>query len=254
MRNVIVLLVGLCLLAAPAVAQFQQVVEIRVRGGHEVQFEDFIKKLKEAADKTGAQQSWAAFQVTVGKAGPLYRIALPFEKWSERDQWGNPRGMLVEAFGAEEGTKLYTEGTSAVMRTTVRIWGMVGDTPAPAVGNLAPHYDVWIREVKRDMVGEYEGLLRRFKSAYASMDENPNVTRWRLLYGEGNGNTFRRTQPIANFAQNDTFNGRAVIEKQFGPDAPLLFERLGNMVVKSDRFVSTHRPDLSRTAGSASSN
>jgi len=254
MKKVLVLLVGACLLAAPAIAQFQQVVEVRVRAGHEVQFENFIKRVRDAADKAGAPQSWAAFQVTVGKAGPLYRIALPFEKWSERDQWGDPRGLLVEAHGAEEGMKLYTEGTSAVMRTTVRVWAMVGDTPAPSVASLAPHYDVWIRTVKRDQLAEYQGLLRRFESAYASMDENPNVTRWTLVYGEGNGNTFRRTQPIANFAQNDAFDARAVIGKQFGPDAPLLFDRLNSMVVESERFISTHRPDLSRPAGGASSN
>ena len=64
--------------------------------------------------------------MTLGKEGPLYRIALPFEKWAERDQWGNPRGMLAEAFGAQEGTKIYTEGTSAVVSTTIRIWEMVG--------------------------------------------------------------------------------------------------------------------------------
>ena len=36
MKKTLVLMVGVCLLAAPAFAQFQQVVEIRVKAGHEV--------------------------------------------------------------------------------------------------------------------------------------------------------------------------------------------------------------------------
>jgi hypothetical protein len=213
-----------------------------------MQFEDYIKKIREAADETGAPQNWAAFQVTLGKEGPLYRFALPFAKWGERDQWGSPRGMLVQAFGEQEGMQIFNQGTGAVISTTVRVWELVteGSGEVPTTVELAPHYDVMIRHVKPEMIAEYLGLLRRFKSAYDAQDKNPQVTRWVLRFGERSGTTFRRAQPLENFAQYDTFNARAVIADHFGADAQMIFDRLNRVVLKTERFISTHRPDLSR--------
>lgn len=257
MRKAVFLTILVSLAAAPAVAQFQQLVEIRVKHGQEIAFENYVKKVKEGADKIGSPMSWSTFSVAVGRDGGTYRIGLTFQKWAERDRWQTPLSVLTQAFGEQEGTRIYTTGTSAIESSSSRIWEAIPDGSAnpPAVGSSpAPYYEVTIRHIKPEMLEEYQGLLRRFKSAYEASDKKPSVVRWVLRYGTGNRTTFRRTQAFATWAEYDSWNAAEVIGKQFGDDAPLLFERLNNAVTKDEHFVSAYRPDLSRTATATTSN
>ncbi len=256
MRKLLFLMVVVSLVAVPASAQFQQLIEFQVKPGHEIAFENYIKKIGEAADKIGSPMSWSTFNVAVGKSGSTYRVALPFEKWGDRDKWQGGRQVLVEAFGEEEGSKIYSEGSSHAASSSSRIWEVIDEgTANPQTGSaLSPYYEVTIRWVKPEMVAEYRGLLRRFKSAYEAAEGKPSVTRWGLRFGTGQGTIFRRTQPFDSWSDRDGWNAGDLINAQFGPDAPLLFERLTSAVWKTEHFVSAHRPDLSRTATSSTSN
>ncbi|HXV59917.1 MAG TPA: hypothetical protein VEK15_04425 [Vicinamibacteria bacterium] len=254
MRKLLFLTMILSLAAMPAAAQFQQVIEVQVKPGQEIAYENYVKKVREAADQIGSPMSWATFYATVGKPGSTYRIALGFEKWADRDAWQGVREVLVKAFGEQEGSKIYTDGASSISSSSSRIWEMIEEgTANPQTGTQpSAFYEVTIRWVKPEMVPEYRGLLRRFKSAYEAAEGKPSVTRWVLVFGEGQNTTFRRTQPFNTWAERDGWNPVELITKQFGPDAPLLFERLNAAVWKSEHFVSAYRSDLSRTATSTS--
>lgn len=256
MKKLLLLMVVVSLVAMPAAAQFQQLIEVQVKPGHEIAYENFIKKIAEAADKTGSPMSWSTFQVAVGKPLGTYRIGLQFADWGERDSWQAGRQVLEEAFGEKEGSTIFTEGSSHARSSSTRIWQVVDDgTANPQTGTKAsPFYDVTIAYVKPEMVAEYRGLLRRFKSAYENADAKPSVTRWVLRFGEGQRQTFRRTRPFDSWSERDGWNAGDLITAQFGADAPLLFERLTSAVWKSEHFVSAYRPDLSRTATSSTSN
>ena len=254
MRKLLFLMLVVSLTAMPAAAQFQQMIEVQVKPGHEIGYENYIKKIKEAADKIGSPMSWSTFYVAVGKAGSTYRISLLFDKWGDRDAWQGPRQVLVEAFGEQEGSKVYSEGASHVASSSSRLWQVIDDGTAnpQARGAVpAPFYEVTIRWVKPEMVAEYRGLLRRFKSAYEAAEGNPSVTRWVLRFGSGENRTFRRTHPFDSWGDRDGWNARDVISKHFGPDAPLLFDRLNAAVWKSEHFVSAYPPDLSRITTSS---
>lgn len=256
MKKLLLVVVVALLVAMPAAAQFQQIVQVQVKPGHEMAYESFIKKVAEAADKTGSSVSWSTFQVAVGKPLGTYRIGLLFETWGERDSWQAVPQMLAEAYGEEEGMKIFSEGASHVASSMSRVWEVVDEGTANPVTitEPAPLYTVTIRYVKREMVNEYRGLLRRFKSAYENADSKPNVTRWVLRVGEGQGTTFRRTQPFDSWSARDDFNAGELIDAQFGPDAPLLFDRMSKAVWKAENFVSAYRADLSRTAPPTTSN
>ncbi len=256
MRKLLFLMLVVSLTAMPAAAQFQQMIEFQVKPGHEIGYENYIKKIKEAAEKIGSPMSWSTFYVAVGKPGSTYRISLRFDKWGDRDAWQGGRQILIEAFGEQEGSKVYSEGGSHTASVSSRIWEMIDDgtanPQAPGAGP-SPFYEVTIRWVKPEMVAEYQGLLRRFKSAYEGDERNASVTRWVLRFGSGENRTFRRTQPFDSWGDRDGWDAREVISKHFGPDAPLLFDRLNAAVWKSEHFVSAYRPDLSRTATSSPS-
>lgn len=256
MKKLLFLVVVVLLVAMPAAAQFQQIIQVQVKPGHELAYESFIKRVAEAADKTGSSVSWSTFQVAVGKPLGTYRIGLLFDTWGERDSWQAVPQMLAEAYGEEEGMKIFSEGTSHVASSTTRIWEVIDEgTANPQTGTeVAPYYEVTVRWVKREMLAEYRGLLRRFKSAYESAEGNPSVTRWVLRFGSYENATFRRTQPFESWSDRDGWNPIDHINAQFGPDAPLLLERLSAAVWKSEHFVSAYRADLSRTAPSSTSN
>ncbi|GMR23000.1 MAG: hypothetical protein BMS9Abin37_1390 [Acidobacteriota bacterium] len=256
MRKLLFLIVMVSLVAMPAAAQFQHLIEVQVKSGHEVAYENYIKKIGEAADKIGSPMSWSTFYVAVGKPGSTYRIGLLFEKWGDRDAWQSGRQVLVDAFGEQEGSEIYSEGGSHVVSSSSRIWEVIDDgTANPQTGTEAsPFYEVTIRYLKPEMVSEYRGLLRRFKSAYENAEGKPSVTRWVLRFGTGQNTTFRRTQPFDSWSERDGWNPGELIAAQFGADAPLLIERLTAAVWKTEHFVSAYRPDLSRTATSSTSN
>jgi len=99
-------------LAAAASAQdprYQYRLEVRVKPGMTAQYEEYGKKIVEAAKKVQAQQ-WLAFQITAGGRGGVYAFVLPFEKWADRDSWISPGQMLVRAFGEAEGMKIASAG------------------------------------------------------------------------------------------------------------------------------------------------
>lgn len=256
MKRVLFGMLVVSLIAVPAAAQFQQLIEVQVKPGHELGYESFLKKIAEAADKTGSPVSWSTFQVAVGKPLATYRIGLLFNTWAERDSWQAVPQMLAEAFGEQEGMKIFSEGASHMEGSSTRIWEVIDEgTANPQTGTeVAPFYEVTIRWVKPEMVSEYQGLLRRFKTAYENAEGNPSVTRWVLRFGSYENVTFRRTQPFDSWSERDGWNPVDHINAQFGPDAPLLMERLSAAVWKSEHFVSAHRPDLSRTAPAATSN
>jgi hypothetical protein len=102
-------------------------------------------------------------------------------------------------------------------------------------------------------VTEYRGILRQYSTAYEAADSKPSVVRWVLRMGEGQGTTFRRTQAFEKWSERDAFNAPEIINGHFGPDGPLLFERAGNIILKTSSFVSAYRPDLSRTAAAPTS-
>ena len=184
--------------ARPAAAQFQQLIEVQVKPGHEIGYESYLRKIKEAVEKVGNPVSWSTFYVAVGKPGSTYRIGLLFDKWGDRDAWPGPRQVLVEAFGEQKGSTIYSEGTSHVASSSSRIWEVIDDgtaNPRAPGAQPSPFYEVTIRWVKPEMVAEYQGLLRRFKSAYEGDEVNASVTRWVLRFGSGENRTFRRTQP-----------------------------------------------------------
>ena len=70
MAGLVVLLLGVALATGAAAhsapAQYLQLVEINVEAGSEAQFEAYVKKIREAADKVGAPQGWTFAQPLVG--------------------------------------------------------------------------------------------------------------------------------------------------------------------------------------------
>ena len=63
----LILAVSATVMAQNSPSQFLTVYTFTVNSGAGVQFEGYIKKIKEGADKVGATQTWGASQMALGR-------------------------------------------------------------------------------------------------------------------------------------------------------------------------------------------
>lgn len=261
MKKTAFLAVVVCVATASTVfsqSRFAQVVEIQVAPLHQEAFEEYGRKIKEAADETASPVTWATFYAAVGKPGGTYRISLGFDSWAERDQWSEIPQMLTEAFGDQEAAQILRSGRAGIQSVTTRIWERLddGSSNPRTGGEPANFYQVSIRHINPEMVPEYRALQRRWKMAYEAASGGPTVARWILRYGDGAGTTFRRTQPFDTWAELDQWIGRAqeLMEEHLGTEERLLVGSTRRRIEeRNEVFVSAYRPDLSRTVASPTS-
>jgi hypothetical protein len=235
--------------AAPA--RYQQVVEISVKPGSELVFENYIKKLVAAGDKIGAKQTWTTYSVGLGKPGGTYRVAVGFNSWADRDAWTTIPMMMVKAYGQPEAERLMKEGGSATDRTVNEVWEnlpALSTAGSTAAGGAPPTIvRVQVTRVQPAMSTAYEAMLARFKPAYEAATGQPGVGRSVLRMGPGSGSTYRRTQQFSKWSDLDAPTGVALLQKHFGAQFPAMIDELRKMIVTQQEFISTRRAELSRT-------
>jgi hypothetical protein len=235
--------------AAQAQARFQELIELTVRPGQEELFENYMKKIIEAYDKVESDLGWATFEVAVGKPSPTYRIAVPFDKWAEIDNW--QEDVLEKAFGEDEAKRIQSEGARAIATSSTRIWeylpeGSSNVTPDAPVANF---YEVEMREVKPEMLPEMQLLQGKWKAAYEAAESKPVVSRWVLRIGQSPGITFRRTAPYNKWSERDEWNIGQILQGHYGEaEMEHQMETLQRSLTRNEVFVSAFRSDLSRMA------
>lgn len=238
-------------------ARFQQIVEISVKPGQELVFENYVKKIVAAANKLSAKQTWSTFQVPLGKPGATYRVALGFSKWADRDGWATIPELLTKAYGQQEAERLLKEGGGAVERSVNEIWEYLpdGSSNIGRAPSGPPAFSrVTVLRVQPAMAGAYEVLAAKFKAAYEASAEKPVVTRWVLRMGPFSGSTFRRTESFSKWAELDAPAGAQIVQKHYGAqEGAKLGDELRRMTINQQEFVSVRRPDLSRPAPAPSS-
>lgn len=249
--------VVLTLVVAPlasAQSGFQQVIEIKVEAGQGETFEKFAKAMVEAANKVSSPVTWNMFQVAVGKSSPTYRVVIPFEKWGDRDGW--PQDVLGKAYGEEKAAEIWRWYAASVENVTARIWEQLEDGSSnvqPDAG-VAKFYSVHIREVKRGQQNEYRSLQRKWKAAYEA-EGKPSVIRSVQVFGEAPNVTFRRAQAFNKWSEWDAQSNENIMRKHHGEAEWLTIrDTMRDILVREQRFVSAHRPDLSRPQSASTTN
>ena len=107
------LLLLILLLSTPLVLaqdkppQFLNLIEIKVKLSMAPQWEVYVHKVIEAAEKTDSPFNWMMLQVTQGGEAGTFFAAIPFDEMSELDKFKPAPEILIEAFGGEEAGKHY---------------------------------------------------------------------------------------------------------------------------------------------------
>ena len=244
-------------LAQTMPAQHIQFVEINVKAGAQGQFEEYVKKINEAADKVGAPQGWIFAQPAVGASGPTYYVVLEFDKWSERDSWEQIPQLLTKAFGEAEAKKLMKVGGESTWGSESRVysldeersWNLDKNPPAPA-----PYYTIMRGKVKPDMVDEYQMVISKIKEAQENAPVKRAGIRRRARFGPSW--EFYSATPLSKWADLDEQGNlwENVAKTHGETEARLLRQTLQSCYEEREFIVIATRPDLSRQAPSETSN
>lgn len=253
----LIVLTLLSFVIAPVVlaqpTQFQEVIEVKVKPGYEETYENLIKMYMEASEKTSNPILWMTFRSDIGKSGPIYRIVLPFNKWGERDAW--PDSVIKKGLGEEKAKQAAKMRAASVESVTTRIWEHLedGSSNVPTETKIANFYQVTIREIAPNKVDEYRNLQRKFKAAYDKAGK-PVVMRSVLVYGESQNSTFRRSEAFDKWAEGDEGGVEQILADMYGDEWNVMLDTLGEIVIRTENFVSAYRPDLSRVEAPATTN
>lgn len=242
--------------AQTAPAQYLQLMEVSVKAGSESQFETYAKKVREAADKTGAPQGWTFAQPVIGDSGPKYYVILQHDKWGERDAWTQIPQMLNEAFGEAEAQKIAKAGGDSIWGTESKVYTLDEERSwnLDAYTAPAPYYMILRGMVKPDRVNDYLRVVSRLKEAQEQAATKVPGIRRSSAYGPSW--EFYLAVPMTKWADLDTQTGPwQNAAKAFGEsEARALQETLMSCYETRTMVVMAIRQDLSRTAPSATSN
>lgn len=241
--------------AQPAPAEYVAWYNITVKPGHADQFEEFLGKLKAGADKVGTPQQWGIGQVAFGGPGGAYIVGIPFSSWGEMDAWKLAPQTLKEAYGEEEGAKIYRSGTMAIERSETSVGRMLKDLSYNAdSGVVAPMIQIRVSRIHRDKQDQYRVFLQALNEAWKQAGDTRRVIRRVSALGEGSVYTSARMMNRWSDKDSDT-DVFATVEKSHGATAARRLRTvLDEAVAETHVFVVAVRPDLSRMEIAATSN
>lgn len=235
-------------------SEYLELVRVHVKPGANAQFEDYIKKLIEAADKTNAGQSWLGGEVMLGGESNTYIFGLNFAKFEQLDSWDRIPEMLVKAFGEKEGLQILKTGTAAVEETHTRVYRYLPDqsstiTTMPTDMKAAR---LTVTSVKPDHLFAYnEAMVKARKAA----NETPNTPKAiRRVSVDGPSFTYLAIVPMMTHAERDSWLGPGdPILKVYGEyEGRKIIDTILGSMESNMSVVLAARPDLSRTPSAAS--
>lgn len=254
---------GVCLVASSLAhaenyqpSQYLELVRVHVKPGATAQFEEYIKKLAEAANKVNAPQHWVGGSVFLGAEGNTYVFGIQFQKWEEVDSWTMIPDMLVKAFGEKDGGAILRSGQSAIEETHTRVFRYLEDqsstiatTPAEAKA-----FRFTVTHVKPDRIFAYnEAMVKARKAA----NETPNAPKViRRVSTDGPSFTYLSVIPMKTYKERDSWLGPGdPILKVYGEyEGRKIIDTILGSMESNMSLVVTNRPDLSRPPIPAATN
>lgn len=91
--------------------RFFRITTIRARPGHEADFKDAAKLVRDAYEKSKTEIPWAVYQVSAGMPGPTYLIFTPMKSLADADA-GLARMKTIQDAEGEEGQKAISKHAS----------------------------------------------------------------------------------------------------------------------------------------------
>lgn len=226
---------------------FLNVLTVTAHPGKNAVFEDFIAKVKTAAEMTGDTRAVTVTQVSLGGALNQYLIATGFNNWAEMDGWVTPGEMLDAAYGQDEAMKMLEAGTGAVasLENAVNRFRPEFSSTRTAAPASVRYAQVVITEIDPGQADAYELFLR----SVAAAEDKAGIRRIRSSTAQGIAPRHIALTLTESHAQRDDLPGPVqLLNDEYGPERAHAILEGAQRAVRNRRFqVLTFRPELSRT-------
>jgi hypothetical protein len=235
---------------ATAQTRYQYVVTQTVKPGMAQQYEEFIKKIVEAAEKNGGVQNWYTFQTTAGASGGQYGIVLPHDSWAAKDEWTNPVAVLTKAFGEDEAAKIMRSGGLAIATSESTTNTLIPDLSTQLDRNdgIRKFYEVSTSRVRSHLVDDYVYGVQKIRRAEAKAAGAPKRVTRRQRHGDRNVFTtatgYDSGAEMDKWPAFDDYMSAAYSENEI--DA--LMEKVTAASASRTTIVVRYRPELSHPA------
>ena len=237
-------------------AQFLQIQVTTVKATSVNDYEDFLKKLNAARDKTAGAPAALMYGVNLGGPAFTYYAFTTFEKFADREKFPNGRAMLTKVYGEAEANRLLKNEFDAITQRRTEIFAYQADQSTNPKPNepAAQFLTLQRNELIPEMNGQYANLMRKIKIAEEKAGDKRTIIRRTSAYGTGF--TSIAITYLSKLSDRDLQNpnGGEALRKAFGDAEAAQLQPIGNRSIRNRQTLFlNYRPDLSHPKGTVSS-
>jgi len=239
------LLFSLLILSSPSFAQQPlgyNVTRVEIRPGTNLQFERFITRFKQGAERINWPTPWTAEQVAVGNT-LTYMFIAPFNSFS---QLSTPAtAVLGQAYTPAEAEEILNDLTASAVSLTTGTYHPRADLSHPRMSPVPNQEVVTAIQVSVKPVAQLD-----FENWVHKVVEGSGGVYWNGLvksYGEGPDYVFRSPGTWAQLDQPVVSPQQRVLTEFGGAEGARIIEQAMAATESAGYSLSVSRPDLSYT-------
>lgn len=224
-------------------------VTIEVKPGMNEQFEEVVRKFREAVEQSNGPQRWLASQSMSGN--PIYTINVPFDTWAEFGPPPESGDPLAKAFGEQEARRILGLLRDAEESSTTTIYVARPDLSRPPPDSDATPVAVLYIDINVRL-----GMEQQFEDYTKKLVEATNATAptayWQMrqrMFGPGNAAGYRVVVTFQQWADLDAA-GKPLeqrMREHFGTAEAARLEALGIGAIQGiNERLNRVRSDLAR--------
>jgi len=194
--------------AQTAAPQKYDVITVEVKPGANAQFEEFVRKLRDAVEKNKGSERWLASQSMSGN--PVYTFTRPFGTWA--GEFGQAASdPLIKAYGEQEAARLAGLLAASVANESTAFYVARPDLSRPrppAAAGAAAATPVAVEyldlNVKLGKEQQFEGYVKKLIEATNKTAPSAFWEMRQRQFGPGNAAGYRVVLTFATWADLDT--------------------------------------------------
>jgi hypothetical protein len=224
--------------------QLLSILTIDVKPGANAQFEEFIAKYREAAERTGSALRWLAASSETGSS--RYSFARPFGSFSALADEGPD---LMKVYGPDEARRLMGVFQAAVSGMATAIYTARPDLSRPGPqSQTAPVAVLFIDvTVRPNREADFEDLAKKVVEASDATAPEAHWNMFAPLFGGGSTYRVVVDVPSWNFLDKPPKPIEQRLREHFGEgEAQRLNELMTAVVDHVDQSLNRVRPELAR--------
>ncbi|MGH9365015.1 MAG: hypothetical protein ACRD1B_07100 [Thermoanaerobaculia bacterium] len=128
--------------------RYFRIATFRVRPGHDTDFSDAAKIVREAHEKANVELPWATYQIVSGMPAPTYLVFLPMKSLEEIDAGLARSKTIQEAEGEENAKKLQKLSSEGYLSTESNIYAFSPKMSYVSKEMAEADPDFWTPKVK----------------------------------------------------------------------------------------------------------